>query len=60
MGSGPPGEALAAFLVVFYSFAGALALPLMIARARGYRLRFPGDPTAATFVASQETPHDHA
>ena len=60
MGSGPPGEALAAFLVVFYSFAGALSLPLFIARARGYRLRFPRDSAATAFVISQEVPHDHA
>ena len=42
-GSAPPGEAVLATLVVFGSFAAAMATPLLIARGRGYRLVFPGD-----------------
>ena len=38
-----PGEVFAAAAVIFYSFAGALSLPLFIARARGLRLTFPAD-----------------
>ena len=42
-GSRPPAGAIGAFAVVFFSFAGAVSLALVIARARGYRLRFPGE-----------------
>jgi hypothetical protein len=40
---GPPAEVVFGFGVLFFSFAGMLSVPLLIARARGYRLMFPGD-----------------
>jgi hypothetical protein len=41
--SGPPDEFVGWTFIGFGSFAAAVALPLLIARSRGYRLTFPRD-----------------
>lgn len=42
-GAGPPDAVFVGVAVTFFSFAGAVSLPLLIARARGLRLTFARD-----------------